>query len=104
MIQIKREISRTTKEPLNDIFVNCEVYDYGDAESLREVTLPLVKYELLITLNRLQKTAPLYDDTMNLIWDKILDFAQYNHIKGISEGSEMTTKILTNKLRENNGK
>ena len=104
MIQIKREISRTTKEPLNDIFVNCEVYDYGDAESLREVTFPLVKYELLITLNRLQKTVPLYNDTMNMIWNKITDFVNYNHIKGISEGSEMTTKIITNKLRENNGK
>ena len=104
MIQIKREISRTIKEPLSDVFVNCEVYDYGDAESLREVTFPLVKYELLTTLNRLQKTAPLYDETMNLIWDKILDFVSYNHIKGISEGSEMTTKILTDKLRENNGK
>ena len=87
MIQIKREISRTIKEPLSDVFVNCEVYDYNDEDSLREVVLPLVKYELVIILNRLQKTVPLYNDT-----------------KGISEGSEMTTKILTDKLRENNGK
>ena len=104
MIQIKREISRTIKEPLSDVFVNCEVYDYNDEDSLREVVLPLVKYELVIILNRLQKTVPLYNDTMNIIWDKILDFVSYNHIKGISEGSEMTTKILTDKLRENNGK
>jgi len=90
MLQIKREIER-------DIInknITCEVFNFSKDEKIEEVTMSIEKYELIKTLNRFQKTVPMYDDTMNILWSYIENYSTSCHIEGIKKGSEITLNIL----------
>ena len=90
MLQIKREIERDEIAKT----ITCEVFDFAKDEEIEEVTMSIEKYELIKILNRLQKTAPMYDDTMNIIWGQIEQYGISRQIEGINKGSEITLNLL----------
>jgi len=100
MIQIKKEIRRTVKSPYNTedaCYVECEIYDFGNLDSVRTVEMPISQFELIQTLNRLQKTTDIYPSSMDAIWKLILNFATFNSNDGLSQSTIATGDTLNTK-------
>lgn len=81
MKQIIEVLREFTEPPFKEnSFVEVVVTNNG--KDLETVTMHKDKFELLQTLDRLQKTANIYSENMNAIWNMIDKYAKTEFIKG----------------------
>ena len=89
MIRIIEELERVHKPPYKEAKHIEVIVQDGKEEEPQTVVMHEDQLKLLRTLERLQKTANIYPDSMNELWAQIRSYARSEYVKGNYLGMEL---------------